>query len=178
MQPSKDGPFVPHTVFSWDPDMKSDKLQLDSTTKVLKCIDGSGSFKTCLGALKMLPGRRYYFELKITHGSYFKIGVTKSKESLDKAFSDFKTGWAYYKTGQLRNNSNGSGPNYGENFGQGDTIGVFLDTIDGILGFTKNGKYFGTAYQSQEFAEGEIYPACACLSKDDCCQLITPIPED
>ena len=55
-------------------------------------------------------------------------------------------GWAYYKTGQLRHNSNGSGPNYGEPYGQGDTIGVYLDMIKGELSFSKNGKHFGVAY--------------------------------
>ena len=61
------------------------------------------------------------------HGSY---SLTQ-QESLDsgtilQAFSDTVNGWAIYN-GELRHNSNSSGPKYGTAIQAGDVIGVMLD---------------------------------------------------
>ncbi len=95
-----------------------------------------------------------------------------------QAFSDTEKGWAYYSSGYLRHNSGGSGPNYGESFKEGDTIGVFIDLVASVLFFSKNGKVFKTAYDTKEFLTGDLYPACCCLSKDESYELLMPQPED
>ena len=43
-----------------------------------------------------------------------------------QAFSDSANGWAIYN-GELRHNSNSSGPKYGSSIQAGDIIGVMLD---------------------------------------------------
>jgi hypothetical protein len=78
----------------------------------------------------------------------------------------------------LRHDSNSSGQNYGESYGTGDTIGIFFDMIEGELSFSKNDKYFGTAYKLPEFCTGEFFPAVSVLNKDDGFQIELPIPED
>ena len=75
----------------------------------------------------MTPGNRYYFEVKMLKGSNFKIGVSSTREVVDNAFSDYETGWAYYSSGQLRHNSKGTRPKYGEVFRGKDVIGVYVD---------------------------------------------------
>lgn len=88
------------------------------------------SFKTVYGDLPLIPGGRYYFEIKFLKGSNFKIGVSKVRRNIDIAFSDTTDGWAFYSNGQLRHNSKGDGPKYGEIYRGKDTIGVYVDLID------------------------------------------------
>lgn len=59
-------------------------------------------------------GGAQYFEIKIKRGSKgFKVGVTKDpKIDLNKSFSDFDTGFAYFSKGQLRHNSDSMGKNF------------------------------------------------------------------
>ncbi len=56
--------------------------------------------------------------------------MCKNLSNFDFAFSDTNDGWAYYSTGQLRHNSKGEGPKYGESYRAKDTIGVYVDLID------------------------------------------------
>jgi hypothetical protein len=88
------------------------------------------SFKSVYGNQSLTPGFRYYFEIKFIKGSNFKVGVSKTRRSLNVAFSDTEDGWAYYSNGQLRHNSKGEGPKYGETFRGKDTIGVYIDMIE------------------------------------------------
>ena len=54
-----------------------------------------------------------YFEITIKNGSKgFKVGVSKSQDiDLDKSFSDYETGYAFFSKGQLRHNSDSMGKN-------------------------------------------------------------------
>ncbi len=133
-----------------------------------------------------MPGFKYVFEVKMNKGNNFKIGVSRKNIDFNlvlaaltmQAFSDTDKGWAYYSSGYLRHNSGGSGPNYGESFKEGDIVGVFVDLVAPRVFFSKNGKVFGTAYDSKEFLTGDLYPACCCLSKDEGFELVMPQPED
>ena len=71
-----------------------------------------------------------------------------------------------------------TGPNYGESFKEGDMVGVYVDLVNSKIFFSKNGKVFGTAYDTKDFLQGEIYPACCCLSKDESYELQMSQPED
>ena len=88
------------------------------------------SSKSCFGNTPLIPGFRYYFEVKFLKGSNFKIGVSKSKRNTEIAFSDTEDGWAYYSNGQLRHNSKGDGAKYGSIFWGKDVIGVYVDLIE------------------------------------------------
>ena len=67
---------------------------------------------------------------------------------MNLAFSDGEYGWAYYSSGYLRHNSGGDGIQYGESFGVGNVIGIYLDLIEGKLFFSKDGKHFPVAYEN------------------------------
>ena len=95
-----------------------------------------------------------------------------------QSFSDTEKGWGYYSSGYLRHNSGGSGPVYGQSYREGDTIGVFVNLVDSLIFFSKNGKIFKTAYNTKEFLKSDLYPACCCLSKDESYELLMPQPED
>ena len=84
-------------------------------------------------------------------GNNFKIGIATRKCNVEVAFSDSEHGWAYYNSGYLRHKSGGDGPKYGESFKEGNVIGVYVDLIDGILFFSKDGKVFPPAYTNKEF---------------------------
>ena len=77
-----------------------------------------------------MEGFRYHFAIRIVKGSNFKLGVSRSRTTLDTAFSDSEDGWAYYSGGQLRHGSKGEGSKYGEAFQANDVIGVYLDLKD------------------------------------------------
>lgn len=53
-----------------------------------------------------------------------------------------------------------------------------MDLVNARLFFSKNDKVYGVAYETKEFLQGEIYPACCCLSKDESYELLMPQPED
>lgn len=69
-----------------------------------------------------------------------------------KAFCDNENGWAIYN-GELRHNSNATGPKYGTILNNNDTVGVMFDTIEvkhlmkGTLTFSINRKQYGVAYK-------------------------------
>jgi hypothetical protein len=143
--------IFPNFIFRWNVEKSSTKLVIGESAVDVKCAEGAGTFKTVLGDRALVPGWRYCWSITITSGSNFKIGVTRDTENLENAFSDFDTGWAYYRTGQLRHASNSNGAAYGEAFGQGDVIGIFLDMIEGTLSFSKNGSWYGTAFTAPDF---------------------------
>ena len=87
---------------------------------------------------------------------------------MNSAFCDYEFGFAYYGLGQLRHNSNASGPQYGKRFKKEGVLGVFLDMNRGILSFALNGEYFGVAYTNEALKKGPIYPAVSLLHCAGC----------
>ena len=87
---------------------------------------------------------------------------------MNSSFSDYEFGFAYYGLGQLRHNSNASGPQYGKKFKKEGVLGVFLDMNRGILSFALNGDYFGVAYTNDALKKGPIFPAVSLLHCAGC----------
>ncbi len=97
----------------------------------------------------------------------------------NSAFSDTDQGYAYFSTGTLRHNSKGSGSSYGEKFKQDDIIGVYVDLVEGLLFFSKNGTVFEQdAFTGEALRGGKFYPAACCLSKNEMFELLEPPAED
>ena len=58
-------------------------------------------------------------------------------------------------------------------------IGVYVDLVDGILFFSKNGDIFTkNAFQGSALLSNKFYPAAACLSRNEMFELIEPQAED
>ena len=99
---------------------------------------------------------------------------------MNKAFCDHQYGYAYFD-GQIRHNSNGSGPKYGVRLNKTlgfDIIGICLDQVEGTLRFIINGFEFGNAYKCDDLKAGEWYPAVAPIYKQDDVVLLQPMAED
>lgn len=125
-------------LFCWDKSRCSVRLTLDDDC--LRCTSKQGSgFKTVLGTQRFVEGGIYYFEIFINKGQLMKIGISRPDvQNLQQAFSDSLHGWAIYN-GQTRHNSNSTGPKYGCKIQCGDTIGIALDMVSGVLSFFRNG---------------------------------------
>ena len=96
----------------WDNDNLSENLQLfdsDYDPRIVRCKKSLESFKTTYGQQPLLPGGRYFFQIRLIFGSNFKIGICKNKKLQEIAFCDGIDGYAYYSAGQLRNGSKTSG---------------------------------------------------------------------
>jgi hypothetical protein len=152
---------------------------------VVKVIDHN-SFKTTVGDQPILPFENSFFMIKLRKGSYVKIGVCKSdsKQDVELAFCDDGNGWALYN-GELRHNNNkigkafGTGIPGGSRAEEGDTIGVLIERKHyGRIGFTKNGKYLGVAFEDKRLMYGMLYPAIAPIYKGHTFEIVQPEPED
>ncbi|TNV76303.1 hypothetical protein FGO68_gene7058 [Halteria grandinella] len=200
LSPLCDLPFFwPHgfewVSFSWNPKRTSAKLVLltdncsDHTQhacisgqdgsgqpSMVKVKDGAG-FKSAFGTQAMVRGGRYFFQVKLVHGTLMKVGIARKGVSTEHAFSDGANGWAIYN-GELRHNSNSTGDKYGKSFYTGDIVGVYLDMIEGTLAFSRNGVYWGVAFTSEEFKKGVFYPAVAPIYQNDTVITMNPPRED
>ena len=140
-------------------------------------------FKTAFGKEELLPFHRYYFEIRCLRGNNFKIGIAtaKAKENPNSAFCDTEAGYGYFSTGSLRHASKGTGFPYGEKYKQDDVIGVYVDLVDGVIFFSKNGVVMErNAFVGDKLLrDGQtFFPAACCLSKNEMFELIEPSAED
>lgn len=163
-------------LFTWDNKRSSSKLTLDNENLTCTVKEGSG-FKTTLGTEVFQAGGRYYFELFINKGQLIKIGVCRLDINLEEAFSDTLKGWGIYN-GELRHNSNSTGPKYGTQLSSNDIIGVALDMVEGTLAFYRNNEYWGIAYKDEELKHGELVAACAPIYVGDQFTLRSMVKED
>ena len=139
----------------------------------MTCQSTTGSgFKTVLGTEVFTEGNRYYFEIFIHKGQLLKIGVCRPDVGLEEAFCDTVKGYGIYN-GELRHNSNSTGPKYGAQLKAGDTIGVALDMVEGTVTYYRNGESWGVAYKNDELKKGEFVAAVAPIYNNDVFSLRT-----
>ena len=86
-------------------------------------------------------------------------------------------GWGIYN-GELRHNSNSTGPKYGQALNTGDLIGVALDMTKGTLSFYKNNVCWGVAFKDEELKKGELVAAVAPIYQYDQITLKCQLKED
>ena len=105
-------------------------------------ITSVGPYKNNYAQIILDKNQIYCWEIKITKGNFFKIGIIKASTLVEgfkgKAFSDCTDGYAYYSNGKLRNGSNSSGIDFGKGYGPGDIIKVGFNSKEGKLYFAKN----------------------------------------
>mgnify|MGYP003692074143 CR=1 FL=1 len=70
--------------------------------------------------------------------------------------------------GQLRHNSNASGPSFGKRFKKDGILGVCLNMNTGTLSFALDGNSFGVAYRDSRLKSGKYYPAVSLLHCAGC----------
>jgi hypothetical protein len=70
---------------------------------------------------------------------------------------------------------------YGEPFRANDVISVYVDLVDGLLFFAKNGEIYGDAFADTPALKDPnkvFYAACCCLTKGESFELMVPACED
>lgn len=149
--------------------------------KVCRATNQEHCFKTAFGTEALLPGHRYYFEIKCVRGNNFKIGIAteQAKRQPNQAFCDTAAGFGYFSTGSLRHSSKGHGPYYGQTYKQDDHIGVYVDLVSGLIFYSKNGNvYSNNAFAGSALLDKQFYPAACCLTKNEMFELVEPAVED
>ena len=151
--------------FKWDLKKCGENIAISEDGKSVNLEEKGYVFRTVLGDTPMYKGN-YYWEILPSLSTKFplKIGVSAKIPDFNKAFSDFKEGFAYYGSGSLRNGSAILGESFGNPFVNEGVIGVFLNMDKGILSFSLNNRYLGVAYKSKFLTLGPIFPAVALLN--------------
>ena len=115
---------------NWDTRKQNQRLRYgDDAVSSVEVVSSVGPYKNNYADMVLEKNSRYYWEIRVVKGNYFKIGVMKASalaEFKAKAFSDSPHGYAYFSTGKLRNGSNNSGLDFNgsQGYGPGDTIGI------------------------------------------------------
>jgi hypothetical protein len=86
-------------------------------------------------------------------------------------------GWGIYN-GELRHNSNSTGPKYGTALANNDIVGVALDMVEGTLSFYRNNECWGVAYKDPELKKGQLVASCAPIYVHDQFTLRSMVKED
>eukprot|EP01017_Pseudomicrothorax_dubius_P032623 TRINITY_DN4289_c0_g1_i3.p2 TRINITY_DN4289_c0_g1~~TRINITY_DN4289_c0_g1_i3.p2 ORF type:complete len:143 (-),score=27.25 TRINITY_DN4289_c0_g1_i3:147-575(-) len=122
-------------------------------------------FRSVIGDTAMNGGVHYWeIHADSRTENELKIGVTTRREfNINSAFCDYEHGFGYYGLGQLRHNSNASGPQFGKKFKKEGVLGIFLDMNRGELSFSLNGENMGVAFKSDALKSGPIYAAVSLL---------------
>ncbi|CAM9398055.1 unnamed protein product, partial [Phaeothamnion confervicola] len=89
--------------------------------------------------------------------AYLFVGVAAAGADTETFLGGDDRGWGYIGDRALYHGRVKVKP-YGERFGQGDTIGVLLDSDRGCLSFCRNGVDLGVAFEG---LAGELFPAVA-----------------
>jgi len=158
------------TTFRWDTVNIGTGIETSNNRQNAFLREGPYMFRTVIGDTGM-NGGIHYWEIYADERTEneLKIGVTTKKDfNMNSAFCDYEYGYSFYGLGQLRHNSNASGPQYGKRFKKEGVLGVFLDMNRGILSFALNGEYFGPAYTHDNLKKGPIYAAISLLHCAGC----------
>lgn len=145
-------------------------------------------FSSAIADKPFKPGKRYFFEIVVKPQAglnlslQVKVGITtEACMDVSYGFSDKQMGWAYYlyEHGYRRHNSHtmDSGSDYGEGYKVNETLGVYIDLLEGYLSFSVEGKYYGACYTFPELViDQPVYAAVAMNNTDHFCEFKRKTP--
>jgi E3 ubiquitin-protein ligase NRDP1 len=166
----KPEPSLGVSTIVWDQTKCGLGLQFENRGGLVMLKEPAYVFRTSLANMGFTSGL-HYWEI-IPDGrteNELKVGVsTATVFDMNTAFCDHVFGYAYYGLGQLRQNSNASGPQYGKRMKKEGVLGVFLNMDKGQLSFSLNGENMGVAFDNVALKKGPIYPAVALLHCAGC----------
>lgn len=128
-----------------------------------------------LASFEMHPNSgKYYWEVEVLHdheSDNVMIGVSKRFSKLSCFLGVDDNSWAIFCAG-LPIGEKPIRATKVESFTKGDVIGVLYDSDKKTLGFSKNGKFFGTSFGPDSIPKDAIlYPAVSMLYKGDSVRL-------
>lgn len=101
---------------------------------------------------------KYAYEVTVQGTGIIRVGWSTISSSLILA-SDIQ-GFGYGGTSKKSNNNKYE--DYGETFGDNDSITCYLDRIENTISFAKNGRHLGAAFHlNSSMAASTLYPAVA-----------------
>jgi hypothetical protein len=126
---------------AWDQKNCGLGLQFENAGKLVMLKEPAYVFRTAIGSVGVTSGQHYWEIIPdLRTENELKVGVTTTTNfDLNTAFCDHVFGFAYYGLGQLRHNSNASGPQYGKRMKKEGVLGIFLNMDKGQLSFSLNG---------------------------------------
>lgn len=150
----------------WNLNNKGECVKIDGKNNEIATIWSSCN-NSVISNIKLNKGK-HYCEIQILGDCHAMIGICSDNVNLKYSlYSELNT-WLFYNHGDKYHN--GSYSNYSEPCQDGDIIGIFLDLDNGTLGFSRNGKFLGIAYDN--IPKGEYY-ICGCFgSSSGSCKLI------
>ncbi|KAF2075229.1 hypothetical protein CYY_003447 [Polysphondylium violaceum] len=133
----------------WNLNDRDKDLAIDGLVCQSRSPDWSG-----VRATKGISSGKYYYEATVRDEGLCRVGWALKKSTRNIGTDKFS--WGYGGTGKKSTES--KFVDYGKPFGTNDVIGCYIDFDQEIMGFTKNGENFGTAFQFNSKL-GIFYPA-------------------
>lgn len=119
-----------------------------------------------------------YIEFKVENGTagQLMLGVVAGTCSTSGYAGQYNNGWTYYSSGQVYNSS--STPATGQAYGNGDTVGVFVEFDKNTLHFFKNGK--SSTSTPVSIGTQQLYPSVSMSTLGNCVSLVpyAPLPDE
>lgn len=135
---------------------------------------GHEIWKTVFGTVCCSTGvTSWQIRIEKSSSSYLFVGVASHRASVDSFLGADEHSWGYIGDKALYYQRNRV-KSYGEGFGEGDIIGVRVDSENGTLSFSKNGVDLGIAFEN---IVGEVYPAVSFHSRHQKVSMIQGIIE-
>jgi len=103
------------THFTWDKQIIPSEIKVSKDNRSIYLKEDDYVFRTVVANHGFMEGIHYWEIVCDGRSEHeLKIGVSGTREHNNKiAFSDLEDGFAYFGIGQLRSNSNSTGPAYG-----------------------------------------------------------------
>lgn len=156
--------YVKAGSLSFSPTARHQAIQLKDSNRT--ALSNKRAWGTCLISEPPTTSGVHRWEFHIdkldsANKGGMAIGIVTSTFSVAAGILGANTNsWAY--SGRTGDKGDGSGRfvEYGEPYGTGDRVGIFLDMDAGILRFTKNGRDQGVAYEGEgAFKDKEVHAA-------------------
>jgi len=124
---------------------------ISSSGQKLQSTGGGGSYCCALGSEVIAPKTgMHYFEIRIEMPSVaawqVAVGVAQETIPLDQYLGASGNSWCYYNNSLRMHVSGLTNERYGQPYGNGDVIGVLLDSDKGELFFYHNGAPMGLCF--------------------------------
>lgn len=172
----------PQTEFSntFSPSIIFDRKRCRSSLLTISSDDlsvvysGHEIWKTVFGNVCCSTGvTSWQIRIEKSSSSYLFVGVASHRASADSFLGADEHSWGYIGDKALYYQRNRV-KSYGEGFGEGDIIGVRVDSEQGTLSFSKNGVDLGIAFEN---IVGEVYPAVSFHTRHQKVSMIQGIVE-
>lgn len=153
-----------HTYCYWDNIRIPPEMEVSKDLKSVKNTSNTKGFLSCFSKVGFCKNTHLVeIEIKTKSNKPCKAGLVASPVcTLNSAFSDQPTGFAFYSVGQLRHNDSAKGLKYGKRItDETFNIGILYNGEQNSITFLINGISHGTAFEGDELAGLTFYPAVA-----------------